>query len=371
MRGGILVNPILGMTRLSWLERVRRSYFLATEALLDRLLIEHVLIDSLEQFKEEGLKYPFVRTAELKPGGLGQTTEHALHNTALVLFLEKQFPDDLKPYIRVRKKNELLSKNLHRFTIPDPEGSEGIKSFRELISSSTLEAIRPLLKLDMALVAQRRGERKSGLYYEFSHFHVMIDAVLDAIIEDYGKELRYLSKSLYEKGEEYAAQLEQKFFEQFGMKTNVSGRRTAAIVAHRLLSKRLSSMHTVYCGSTESRCLYKIHHDGSLSRVVLVPISGEEICELLEIHSLTVKELEANYLLDVNESTKAGILYVRNVKSTQALPPSDRKLRREISPLERWISTAQQALLPLPESVESPPLEWNWIYRSTAKPSDE
>ncbi len=365
------MNPILGMAHVSWEERVRRCYFLATEALLDRALIEHVLIDSLKRFKEENVEYPFVRTAELKPGGLGPTIEHALHNTALVLFLENEFPPDLKPYIRVRKKNELVSRNLHRFTLPDPESEAGIASFRELVNTSALDTLRPLLHLDMALVAQRRGEKKSGLCYEFSHFHVMIDAVLDAIIEDYGIELRYLSRSLYEQGEEYAALLEMKFFEQFGMKTTASGRRTAALVAHRLLSRRLPGLHVVYCGSTESRCLYKLHHDGTLSRVVLIPIYNDDIKEIVESHAIAQKEFEANYLLPISNDVRAGILYVRNAKSAHARPPLDRKLRREIATLERWITTEQQLLLPLPQASHCQPLEWNWIYRTTPKASDE
>jgi len=366
------LNPSLDLWRISWEERIRRCYFLATEALLDRALVEHVLLDSLERFRTEKVEYPFVRPAELKPGGVAPTTEYALHNTALALFIENEFPPDLKPYIRVRKKNELLSKNLQRFTFPEAESSEGLTAFRELVSVQALEVLRPLLHLDMALVAQRRGDRKQGLYYEFSHFHVMIDAVLDAIIEDYGLELRYLSKSLYEQGEDYASLLEQKFFEQFGMKTTASGRRTAALVAHRLLIRRLPGLHVVYCGSTESRCLYKIHHDGTLSRVVLVPIMAEDIKELTELHALSVKDLETYYLLPVSADVRAGLFYVRNVKALQALPPSDRKLRREIATLERWIGTDQQLLLPLPSATQSIPLEWNWIYRTTgAKAAEE
>lgn len=356
-----------GMSRISWKERLRRCYFLATEALMDRALIEHVLLYSLEKFREKKIAYPYVRPAELKPGGLVPTKEHALHNTALVIFLEQQFPQDLKPYIRVRRNNELLSKNLHRFTLPSADGKDGLTNFREIFSSSSIEAHKQLLELDMALVAQRRHDKKDAFCYEFSHFHVMVDAVLDAIIEDYGIELRYLSKNLYEQGEDYASLLEQKFFEQFGMKTTVSGRRTAAIVAHRLLARRLTGLHFVYVGSSESRCLYKIHYDGTLSRVVLIPISSEDIEELSELHSLSKTELLKNYLLNGIEGEKAALLYIRNQKSAQALPPRDRKLRREISSLERWITTEQQIILPLPSATEKNPLEWNWIYRSTGQ----
>ncbi len=353
-----------GMSRISWKERLRRCYFLAAEALMDRALIEHVLMASLHKFRKMKQAYPYVRTAELKPGGLAPTEEHALHNTALVLFLEHEFPADLKPYIRVRRNNELLSKNIHRFKLPAAHGIDGLSSFREIISRSSLEVHRQLLKMDMALIAQRRSDKKDAFCYEFSHFHVMIDAVLDAIIEDYGIELRYLSKNLYEQGEDYAGLLEQKFFEQFGMKTTASGRRTAAIVAHRLLARRLNGLHFVYVGSSEARCLYKIHSDGTLSRVVLIPIWPEDIEELSALHKISKAELAKNYLSDGTGNEKTAMLYIRNKKSLQALPPKDRKLRREIIAQERWITTEQQMLLPLPSAAESNPLEWNWIYRS-------
>ena len=365
------MNPNLGLSRLSWDERIRRSYYVAVETLLDRLLIEHVLLDSLERFKADGTAYPFIKTAELKPGGIAPTTEHGLHNSALILFIEHEFPADLKPYIRVRKKNELLSRNLQFFSLPDAHGSDGLSAFREICAPPQLDGVRQLLNLDMALVIQRRNDRKAGLCYEFTHFHVMIDAVLDAIIEDYGIELRYLSRNLYERGEEYAALLEQKFFEQFGMKTTASGRRTAALVAHRLLARRLPGLHVVYCGSTESRCLYKIHSDGTLSRVVLVPVDDEAVGELTDLHDMSARELEKHYLVDAGHGNRAAIFYVRNNKTPPALPPSDRKLRREISVLERWISTDIQLLLPLPSSTAARPLEWNWIYRSASSKTNE
>ena len=92
------------MDSLSWDDRLNRCYFFAVGAMLDRALIEHVLIGSLHRFSEAGEEYPFVKPAELKPGGIAPTNEHALHNTALVVLMEQEFPDNLKTFIRVRKK---------------------------------------------------------------------------------------------------------------------------------------------------------------------------------------------------------------------------------------------------------------------------
>lgn len=114
------------MDSLSWDDRLNRCYFLAVAAIVERTLIEHVLINSLERFIDSNEEYPFVKPAELKPGGISPTLEHSLHNTALVLLLEQEFPDNLKTFIRVRKKNSLLAKNLSYFTLPDAEAIDGI-----------------------------------------------------------------------------------------------------------------------------------------------------------------------------------------------------------------------------------------------------
>ena len=226
--------------------------------------------------------------------------------------------------------------------------------------------MKPLFDLDMALVAQRK--KKKGSYgIEFSNFHVRINSVLDSIIEDFGIELKYLSKHLFEQGEEYADLLEAKFYEIFGMKTNASGRRTAAIVGHRLLAEHYACLHTVYCGSTEARCLYKIHNDGTLTRIVLIQLNQTDIDELSTTFNLTIPELEAHYLLPFDEETRAAIFLVTNTRQPAGLPPEDRKLRREISVMERWISTDIQCILPLPESTDRQPLQWNWVYRTAGR----
>ena len=50
---------------------------------------------------------------------------------------------------------------------------------------------------------------------------------------------------LFEQGEDYAARLEEKLFELYGMKSTAAGRRTAALVAHNLLVDN-PGLHAVY-----------------------------------------------------------------------------------------------------------------------------
>jgi len=366
---GKQVIASFSMDELSWDDRLNRCYYLAVSAMLDKALIEHVLIESLNQFKNEGEEYPFVKPAELKPGGIAPTYEYALHNTALVLLLEDKFPDNLKTFIRVRRKNALTSKNLSYFTFAEDQSIEGISIFREIISQQTMEAMKPLLELDMALVAQRQV-KKGQFGIKFSNFHVRINGVLDSIIQDFGIDLKYLSKSLFEQGEDYSELLETKFYETFGMKTNASGRRTAAIVGHRLLKSHIDSLHTVYCGSTEARCLYKIYDNGTISRMVLIQLNKHDVEELSATFNLTIPELDAHYLISINKEHRAAVFLVTSSKQPAALPPEDKKLRRKISAMERWISIDTQCILPLPTSTGRKPLHWNWIYRNTGRTSE-
>ncbi len=49
-----------------------------------------------------------------------------------------------------------------------------------------------------------------------SHFHVKIDWPIDDATEEMAKQLRYISKELYENGEQYAQGLRQRLFAKYG-----------------------------------------------------------------------------------------------------------------------------------------------------------
>jgi len=349
---------------LSWSRKLIRCYFRAVEALLDRDLIDHVLIDSYLRFKDHGEPYPFVHTGELKPGGVGKMGENALHNSALVILLEDELLPELKTNIRARRLQEMVQKNLQRYLLTSDIPQEKISLIREIESRSSLKILRPLLSFDYGLLIQRRPRgRKGRLNYGLTHFHVKIDEVLDRMIEALGLGSRYLSKNLFEQGEEYASLLEEKFYELCGMKSTAGGRRTAAIVAHHLLLRN-PGLHAVYVGSTEARSLIKIDKDHCLARMVLVEIDTEILDSLIKPHGLTRKFLRENYFLSSSDPAVA-VLAVHYRPTAHARPPADRKLRHEIKTSERWISIVKQLLMPLPSSADAAPLPVSLIYKAS------
>lgn len=348
--------------QLSWSDQLLRCYFKAVEMLLDRSLVEHVLVESFARFRAAQEAYPFVRPAELRPGGVGRTGEHPLHHAALVLLLEQALEPELKTNIRARRPQKAVRRNLQRYLFRTGLPLDRIALIRDLETRAAIDALRPLLALDYALLIQRRaGGGKDRLNYALTHFHVMIDEVLDRTIEAFGLRLRYLAGHLFEQGEEYAALLEEKFYELYGMKSTAAGRRTAALVAHNVLLDN-PGLHAVYVGSTEARSLSKILKNDCITRWVLVELDDALREQLDREHGVAGERLAEAYCIP-DSDPGAAVLAVHYRPTEHGRPPADRKMRRVINLSERWTSIDQQVLLPLPSSPEARPLPVSWVYR--------
>jgi hypothetical protein len=349
--------------QLSWTEKLVRYYYQAVETLLDRSLIEYVLVESYETFREAGEPYPFVQMSELRPGGVGPVEEYPAHNAVLLLLLERALSPELKTNIRARRPQEAVKRNLGRYLFRRGLPVEKVSLVRDLESRANVDALRPLLSLDYGLLIQQRAAGARGrLNYALTHFHVKIDEVFDRVIESLGLRLRYLSRSLFEQGEDYAARLEEKLFELYGMKSTAAGRRTAALVAHNLLVDN-PGLHAVYVGSTESRGLFKIQKSDKVTRSVLVEMDDEQLEDLLDRHELTPEELLESYVIPETDPP-VGVLTVHYYPTVHGSPPADRKLRREIHTQERWTSVGRQLLMPLPSAPDARPLEVSWVYKA-------
>jgi hypothetical protein len=349
---------------LSWADKLLRCYYRAVEMLLDRSLVEYVLIDSYRQFIEAGEPYPFVLPGEVKPGGVGQVGEYANHNTALAILLEKDLIPELKTNIRARRPQEAVQRNLQRYLFGRGLPQDKITVIRDLETRSAIDSLRPLYSLDYGLLIQQRSSgTKARLNYSLTHFHVMIDEVLDRVIEAFGLRLRYLSKNLFEQGEEYASLLEEKFYELYGMKSTAAGRRTAAVVAHNLLIRN-PGLHAVYVGSTEARSLIKITKNDHVTRWMLVALEDEMIEKVTRTHGVSRDYLTERFFLpETNEAV--GVLSVEYQPTTPGMPPPDRKARKEIKIPERWVSVQRQLLLPQPSASDTGPLQVSWVYKGT------
>lgn len=338
--------------------RLRRSYYELLRDELDQFMLRYALVGSYENFEKRKIRYPFVSKRELKPRARIPSVEYECQNAFLVIFVEDAIPTIHKKNIRFFDVNRTSKTNLLRSD--ELLLSDGFdRSQKYLESAHFFDFIKTLLPIDYALLIQRDPSRKARASYSLSHFHVRIDWPIADAAEGMARELRYISKELYEKGDKYAEDIQRKFFEYYGLPVMVGGRRTAAIVASQYL-KRMSCISTVYVGSSESRALMRISERG-VSKSVLMRFSNNEIAQIEEDNHLGVNTLRRHYEVVRKGSDNIYILQASYSPTSHSKPPEDGKLR-DMQPDPYWLTVGGQHILPRPGDWQYPPLPINVIY---------
>jgi len=170
---------------------------------------------------------------------------------------------------------------------------------------------------------------------------VRVDWPITEAAEDLARHLRYISKDIYEKGDDCAQYLEKKFFEFYGLPEMIGGRRTAASVAAQYF-RRFPFITTIYVASSESRSLIRYNEYGG-GKTVLLRLTAREMSKVAEANNLRIRDFKKHYMVDKNG--KAGVFMFRASYSptTPAMPPEDGKLR-EIKPELFWLTRYTEAL---------------------------
>ena len=344
---------------LSQLNRLRRSYYELLRDELDYFLLRYALIDSYNNFLSRNQPYPFVEKRELKPRARIPDLEYESQNSFLVIFLEDNLSSADKKYIRFFDDTKITKKNLlHSKTLPLLENYD--RYHKRLESAHFFDFTKILLPVDYALLIQSDPSVKSRNAYALSHFHVRIDWPISDAAENMARNLRYISKELYEKGEKYAEDIQKKFFEYYGLPVMAGGRRTAAIVAAQYL-KRMPFISTIYVGSSESRALIKIS-ENEVSKSALMSLSKDEIEFITKKNNLSLRTFNEKYRI-APKGKKGGIFIFRAgySRTYHASFPDDGKLR-EIKYDLSWLTVQRQHLLPKPGKLRLPPIALNAIY---------
>ena len=343
---------------LSLSDRLRRSYYELLRDELDQQMIQFGIIDSYNNFRNSKIPYPFVEKRELKPRARIPDVEHECQNVFLVIFLEDIIPPIHKKYIRFFDDNKVTKANLLRSeTLPALEQFD--RSYKGLESLHFDTLFKNLLQVDYALLIQRDPSRLSRNHYGLTHFHVRIDWPIAEAAEDLARQLRYISKDLYEKGDKYAEDIQKKFFEYYSLPAMAGGRRTAAIVAAQYL-KRIPCISTIYAASCESRALIRISERGA-SRIIIIKLSDSEMAQTAEANNMTVDRLKKNYML-IRENDEGIFLFQATYAPTShSFPPEDGKIR-ELKPDLSWTRVYSQQILPKPGVRKQGPLPLNFIY---------
>ncbi|MFO7557478.1 MAG: hypothetical protein R6X10_01495 [Desulfobacterales bacterium] len=347
---------------LSNANRLRRSYYEMLRDELDHFVLQYALTDSYHNFVARKIPYPFVERRELKPRARIPNLEYESQNSFLVIFLEETISDVHKKYIRFFDANKTNKKNLLSTKTLSLENKFD-RSQKYLDSVHFFDFLKELLPVDYALLIQRDATSQTRNRYSMSHFHVRIDWPIADAAEDLARNLRYISKEIYEKGDKYADDIQKKLFEYYGLPVMVGGRRTAAIVAAQYV-KRLGCLSTVYAGSSESRSLIRISERG-VSKAILVKFSKEEVDQVSEVNKISPRVFTNNYVVahEMKKKQKESvcIFQATYAYTDHARPPDDGKLR-EINPDPYWLTVGAQHILPKPGVWKYAPIPINVIY---------
>lgn len=348
----------LNREELSVQNKIRRCHYELLRAELDQYVLDYALVGSYKNFLSSNAIYPFVEKRELKPKARIPHVEYESQKTFLILFVEDAIPSIYKKHIRFFDVNKTTKKNLMRSKAV-PLSGKFDRNIKHLESSGFFDFMELLLPVDYALLIQRDPATKSRNRYSLTHFHVRVDWPIADAAEDLARDLRYISKDLYEKGESYAEELQKKFFEYYSIPVMAGGRRTAAIVAAQFLRK-LSCISTVYAGSSETRAMIRIS-ERDVSKCILMKLSAKEMSEIAEKNNLKLTTFKKNYLVAKEGASGIAIFRATYTHTSHGRPPEDGKLR-EVKPDPRWLSVESQHLLPKPGVIKWPPLPYNIIY---------
>ncbi len=343
---------------LSGENRLRRSYYELLRDELDNLMVQYALIDSYEKFQLRRTPFPFVARRELKPRARIPDVEYECQNAFLVLFVEDTIPPEHRKYIRFFELNKTTKTNL-RSSKTLPLSNKYDRHQKYLDAATFPNFLRTLLPVDYALLIQQDPASRARNRYCMTHFHVRVDWPIIDATESLGRDLRYISKDIFERGDKYAEDLQKKFFEFYGLPVMAGGRRTAAIVAAQYL-RQLPCISTVYAGSSETRGLIRISERG-VSKYVLMRLAPDEMEALANANQLSKQTFTKNYVVFREKKKSICIFQATYLPTNQARPPDDGKMREMKSDLS-WLTVGGQHIIPKPGVWKYPPLTYNVIY---------
>ncbi len=346
---------------VSHIEKIRRSVYVFLRDELERRLLDIALVAPYRSCEARGVPYPFAEPGEMRPKKRELSREYLDTRPFLIIFLEEALSEEHQKYIRFSNSNKVRKDNIS--LIPGFNLQKSIYSGVHFFEKEPFfDLLEELLDVDYALLIQRDTRYKKRNRYSLTHFHVKIDWPTAEAAEDLAKELRYISKNLYEKGERYADALQQKLFEYYGWHhQSVGGRRTAALVAAQYL-KSVPGLSTVYVSSSESRTFTRYSERG-VGRYAIIQLDKTYAEELAKSNGINMKAFRQGYVLGETEEHYAVLFFVMYRHTEWGVPPMDGKLRI-VNPDYNWLAVDIELVLPLPDSITSRPIRAKWVYKS-------
>jgi hypothetical protein len=335
----------------------RPDDYLAGRRRLTQRLIQHGLIESFFNFSSNGKPYPFVQPDQVLPDSARRGVEFGQQNAVLVMLIEGRLPPPLNKHFRLRNSNRISWRNIQRLA-----PSLDLSDFKATDCRSDAEGferlLTQLLPLDYALVAETAGGRgqSAPAPVELTHLHVKVERLTDNAIKDLAKQLGYIERRLFERGEDYVEALETKFLEYYGFSANASGRKSAAAMSAQLLA-RYSQRFCVFVAGQEDCRLTLLDERDAVTEYFLIRLDGAQRTAFTRRLSNTPFELGDYAVSGIKDGPQVVVLRVRLPRTEAGRPSDERRADKEL--LMPWLEIGEQAIVPLPgRAADAIPFAW-------------
>lgn len=342
-------------------EKIRRSIYVFLRDELERKLKTIALEEPYQRCQARKVPYPYVDSSELRPKKKEFSKESSETCPFFLVFYEDTLEEIHQKYIRFSDSNRVRKDTIS--LVPDIKFHRPFSStIRFFERDSFFELLEKLIDVDYCLLIQRDNRYKKRNRFSLTHFHVKMDWPIAEAAESLAKELRYVSKSLYEKGDRYAEILQQKLFEYYGCHHQATGgRRTGALSAAQYL-KSVPGLATVYVSSAETKTLTRYSEKG-VARYAVIQFDKALVKQLIETYNITEESFRQGYALGESEQFFDVILFVTYKHTEWGTPPADGKLRI-LKPDYSWLAIDIEMILPMPHAVSFRPLPVKWVYKT-------
>jgi hypothetical protein len=182
--------------------------------------------------------------------------------------------------------------------------------------------------------------------------HVKVERLTDNAIRDLARQLGYVDRRLYERGDDYVEALEAKFYEYFGFPPNASGRKAAAAIAAQLLARQ-GMRFCVFTGSQEDCRLVTIDETDTLYHHLLVRMPSDEIAAVTARHGEKVSRYRISREGD-HGVVLLAVEYRRTAAATEDMPRS-RADKRLATP---WLEITAERMLAPGDGAQGLPVDW-------------
>ncbi len=322
--------------------------FEAARRRLVELLTSYALVESYFAFQRHRRPYPFALKHALLPNTDAPKAENRYQNTGFLILRDGQIPSGLIKHFRLRRSNRVNALNIARL-VPSMDLADFDPGHCNVQSEGFEALFRGLMPLDYALVLERRQEEEgapaSGPVM-LTHMHVKVERLTDNAVNELARELGYVERRLFERGEDYVDALEAKFYEYFGFSANASGRKSAAAMAAQMLAAEGGRFMVLLSNQDDCR-MTVLDESEFITQYMLLRLDREDSARFSALALTAGADDGSAFRVVADGRGNTVVIYRLTLRRRPAARGAARE-PGELSLSQPWLEIADEALVAVP-----------------------